>query len=96
LALEVDAHLARVAAGTGADAVDIVQRAQRLLQGDGHQPFDFFRGSIIVLDPGSNSRGGNAWVLFHRQAVECDDADDERAEGDHRGGYGALEREGRK
>ena len=31
------------------------------------------------------------WVKGH-----AGDADNERAEGDHRGGYGALEREGRK
>ena len=66
---EVDADLALVAPGTGADAIDIIERAQRLLQGQGDQPLDFLGRGVVVLDAGGDAGGGNTRKRLHGQAL---------------------------
>ena len=67
--LEVNAHLALIAPRTRTNAVDVVERAQRLLQWQDHQALDLFGGGVVVLDAGRDPGRGNARQLLYGQAV---------------------------
>ena len=84
--LELDAHRGVGGGRGGADAVDVAEQGQRLLQGAGDIPLHFLRRGGRVGDVDVHPERGNARERLQRQAREGDDPEHDHAQGRHHHG----------